>query len=299
MKAAPDSKVDNEDAFDEMKQPILNLYRGVEAQHSFLVEDGQQVVDCIPIEQQPAVRRFGGPVLKPRPLPEGSPSSDGPLPGQLDPQTKDRFANAMACPDGTIPMRRITLDEMSRFQNVRALLQKSPLGGGDPGDAGTDEMKKYATAGWGNQPNNGGVSTLNLWNPDVLPPVMLQSLSQVWFYGGVGAQPPPPSTGWAAYPNLLRRPHSPNKNRGRLQIMVRRAVAYADADVLTATEVYKFCKTMPKLVDGTPLYRGARWSIVGLLNERCERGGRATTRGRPWLWRLKTLAADKLSATSD
>ena len=202
IKAARTSAVENEDAFEEMKQHILELYRGVEAQHSFLVEDGGQVVDCIPIEQQPAIRRFGGPVLKPRPLPEGSPSSDEPLPGGLDPESKDRFGNAMWCPDGTIPMRRITLDEMARFRNVGAFLQKSPLGGGGPRGAGTGaETKQYATAGWGNQPNNGGYSTLNVWNPTVQPSQsQLQSLSQIWFYGGIDAQLQSVEAGWQVQP---------------------------------------------------------------------------------------------------
>jgi hypothetical protein len=95
-----------------------------------------------------------------------------------------------------------------------------------------------------------------------------------------------PSPCWARHRNLLRRPHSPNKNRGRLQIMVRRAFAYADTDALTATEVYEFCKTMPQLVDGAPLYRGARWSIVRVLETIAVRVRKAPP-NQAWIWRLR------------
>src|SRR4051812_31647755 len=73
MTATAGNQIESEDAFDEMRQHVLDLYQGVEARHSFLLEDGQQVVDCIPIDQQPAMRRFGGPVREPPPLPEGFP----------------------------------------------------------------------------------------------------------------------------------------------------------------------------------------------------------------------------------
>ena len=53
--ARPSSRVANEDAFSEMKSHILGLYEDVEAAHSFVDETGA-TFDCIPIEQQPALR---------------------------------------------------------------------------------------------------------------------------------------------------------------------------------------------------------------------------------------------------
>ena len=51
----PASRVAHEDAFAEMKNHIVSLYEGVEAQHSFVDESGS-IFDCIPVEQQPALR---------------------------------------------------------------------------------------------------------------------------------------------------------------------------------------------------------------------------------------------------
>src|SRR5215213_8575063 len=51
----PASRVANENAFSEMKSYILNLYEGVESQHSFM-DDSGGIFDCIPYEQQPALR---------------------------------------------------------------------------------------------------------------------------------------------------------------------------------------------------------------------------------------------------
>ena len=107
------------------------------------------------------------------------------------------------------------------------------------------------------------------------------------------------SQGWDRYPNLLRRPHAPNAGRGRLQVMLRRAFCYAGTDVLTAREIYEFCKTMPQLVEGAPLYRGARWSIIRILEKIAVRIGRAETIGRPWLWRLKSQPSGSEPVGSD
>lgn len=51
------TKVKDAAAFEEMRQHILNLYQGVEVGHSFVL-DGDHF-DCVPIQQQPAVRMQG------------------------------------------------------------------------------------------------------------------------------------------------------------------------------------------------------------------------------------------------
>ena len=49
--------------------------------------------------------------------------------------------NTMNCPEGSIPMRRVTLEDMTRFATVRDFMRKSPLGSADrreedePGDS--------------------------------------------------------------------------------------------------------------------------------------------------------------------
>ena len=53
------SRVAHEDAFAEMKAHILNLYDKTEAVQSFM-DEGGGIFDCIPIEQQPALRGSSG-----------------------------------------------------------------------------------------------------------------------------------------------------------------------------------------------------------------------------------------------
>jgi hypothetical protein len=55
------SKVAHSDAFEEMRAHVLSLYEKTEVPHSFVDEDGA-IFDCIPVEQQPALRGHTGPV---------------------------------------------------------------------------------------------------------------------------------------------------------------------------------------------------------------------------------------------
>src|ERR1700731_2569617 len=75
--AKPESKVAHDDAFADMKAHIVKLYDKTEAPHSFMDESGA-VYDCIPIEQQPALKGTHESVPKapdaPPAVPEGSPA---------------------------------------------------------------------------------------------------------------------------------------------------------------------------------------------------------------------------------
>jgi hypothetical protein len=89
---------------------------------------------------------------------------------------------------------------------------------------------------------------------------------------------------WINYPNLLRRPHSPNKGRGRLQVQIRRA--FVGREVLTSSEVYDHAYAKRR-VAGQQIDRPYRWSVVRILRTIADPIGRAQTAGRPRLWRLK------------
>jgi hypothetical protein len=47
------------------------------------------------------------------------------------------------------------------------------------------------------------------------------------------------SPGWSAYPNLQKRPHAPNKGRGRLQVQIRRA--FVGHRLRTSSQIYDWC----------------------------------------------------------
>ena len=76
-----ETKVAHEDAFAEMKGHILNLYEKTDARNSFMDESGA-IWDCIPIEQQPALRGSEGSVPKapdaPPAMPAGPQAAGGP-----------------------------------------------------------------------------------------------------------------------------------------------------------------------------------------------------------------------------
>jgi hypothetical protein len=86
---------------------------------------------------------------------------------------------------------------------------------------------------------------------------------------------------WPRHPNLRRRPHSPNKGRGRLQLQVRRVFA-ACGPVVSSSQVYDWCFAHKRKV--SQLRRHGVWRILQAVAERV---GRAETIGRPWLWRLR------------
>jgi hypothetical protein len=208
----PESRVRTVNAFREMRQHVLSLYQGVHVTHSFLLDT--QVFDCIPITEQPSVRHLLGgqkiatpPPIEPPPT-EALSSEPGPAAGrqpeepQLDPKQVDVFGNAISCDQGTIPMERVTLEQMTRFGSLREFLQKEPGGELLPGTAPGDHIHAFGRAVVA---NNGGGSWLNLWDPS---PVGAQdfSLSQQWYGGGTGATGDPVQTvegGWIKYPSYF------------------------------------------------------------------------------------------------
>jgi hypothetical protein len=100
--ASPDSKVVDAPSFEEMRQHILTLYRGVHVNHSYVL--GPQTFDCIPVDEQPSVRLLGLNRIAPAP-PAGSSN-----PSQ--------------------PMRRVTPEELSHFRTLREFFKKGPIEAG-------------------------------------------------------------------------------------------------------------------------------------------------------------------------
>jgi hypothetical protein len=89
---------------------------------------------------------------------------------------------------------------------------------------------------------------------------------------------------WFGHPNLRRRPEAPNAGRGRLQTQITRAFIAA-GPVVSSTQVYDWAFARRSQMRRSHLNRRRVWQ---LLREIAEPAGRASTRGRPWLWRLKS-----------
>src|SRR5271157_5542451 len=211
------SRVAHEEAFAEMKAHILKLYDKTEAPHSFMDESGG-IFDCIPIEQQPALRGSQGAVPKAPDLQlheaAGGPHDerkDTLIASPLGPDRKDKYGNVMHCPPGTIPMRRVTLEDMSRFETLRDFFQKGPRQSGRPPQTiippGVPATHRWAHA-FQNVNNGGGHSYLNLWDP-AIGANQIFSLSQHWYVGGSGGNLQTAECGWQVYPGMYgdTKPH--------------------------------------------------------------------------------------------
>jgi hypothetical protein len=211
--ARAQSKVAHEGAFADMKAHILKLYDKTEAPHSFMDESGA-IFDCIPIEQQPSLRGSRGAVPKAPEAPYHEMASAGPqdekqdslIASPLGPEKKDKYGNVMHCPAGTIPMRRVTLEDLTRFETLKDFFQKGPRGAGRPRPpraiepATVPATHRYAHA-YQIVNNGGGHSFLNLWAPPI-GPNQIFSLSQHWYVGGSGANLQTIECGWQVYPDF-------------------------------------------------------------------------------------------------
>jgi hypothetical protein len=220
----PESRVKDADAFEQMRQHILALYQGIEVNHSFVFDSSH--FDCVPIEQQPALRIHG--LKSIASAPPLSVLSRPAAPGvetaasvrrpalQLDPEKPfDEFGNSVHCEEHTIPMRRITLETMTHFPTLRQFLGKYPDGGAGVPGRKTDAPSVAAVAHkysitQQNVNNLGGNSNLNLWNPYVNTALgEVFSLSQEWYVGGSGYGLQTEEVGWIVYPAMFgdERPH--------------------------------------------------------------------------------------------
>jgi hypothetical protein len=211
---APGNHVQDAAAFEQMRQHILNLYTGVHVSHSFLLQNTH--VDCIPVMEQPSVRLTGATKLAAPPSSGvGETESTGGEKPMLATQVDaahsiDAFGNSTTCEAGTIPMARVTLDQMSHFATLADFFQKSP---------GEHEASAQLTSGKAQPPADPGVHVYsftyapevyqtgmtdgnNLWSPAVNSDQYF-SLSQLWEIGEsrVGYTQTA-ETGWQVYPSF-------------------------------------------------------------------------------------------------
>ena len=211
--ALPETRVEEAAAFEEMRQHILAMYEGVHVTHSFVLASDHY--DCVPTAQQPSVRLLGLKEIAspPPPLPEeGSSTNEGLIQSATQFGVEnffDEFGNSTACEGDTVSLRRVTLEEMTRFPTLRRFFQKSP-NESVPGD-GHDcvdvenilSNHRYAlTCQFVH--NLGGNSALNL-PPKGEPEVTTEageifSLSQEWYVGGSGPERQTAEVGWVVWP---------------------------------------------------------------------------------------------------
>lgn len=210
--AQKSSAVKDSASFAEMQQYVLNLYKDAHVSQSFLL--GNDHFDCIPIQEQPSVRKLGlGHIATPPPVSAALPqafSSNGSQHQAISSQLAesdqvDALGHSRACAAGTIPMRRITLEELSRFPNLKAYFQKTPDGAEQLPTRKIVPPQVYShkySYTYQNVTNIGQTDTISLWSPYVNTGAnQIFSLAQSWTVGTTGTTQTA-EVGWQNYPGL-------------------------------------------------------------------------------------------------
>ena len=191
-------RVQNPPAFNAMKNHIINMYSGVKDLASIKTFDLNNVtIDCIPVEQQPSAKlgdcdpNAKPPIHTESDYPGTGDNARGPgkpvyvqtLVGQGEPEDV-----GIQCQPRTVPIRRLTLEYLSKFPSLEALSYRPPVNITFPKPGflpvpfsfrtGTGAPRVWA---YGQEwiENWGGNTFLNVWNPRGS-----FSLSQAW-YGGI------------------------------------------------------------------------------------------------------------------
>jgi hypothetical protein len=204
--------------FAKMKEYVLGMYKDVsdvKIQDTFLGPGGN-FYDCIGFDQQPTYRaaKTAGydlsakpPALIPLAGPaHANPTAFSPLVYPILPPLlrglEDPFGNPLACPEGRVPLRRVTIAQMARLGKFENFFYKYPSAPPFAGTLGTTEIHHHAVC---NETSGGNYFTcstwLNVWEVDPSPGVF--SLSQLWLIGSTTAgKVQTIESGWQTYPTL-------------------------------------------------------------------------------------------------
>jgi Neprosin len=216
-------------ALEEMRQEIIERYKGVHVSHSFKVDS--QYYDCIDAMEQPSVRKLHLTKIATPPadlfqlqsrISDGNPK----LASLHGTQNEfDEFGNATSCPVGQVPLRRLTLEAMSHFETLKdfhglpeGLKQRAARSG-----EASDKASGFNEANGTLRPeansvtevpvtykgaymfqdvdNQGATSSIENDQPVVNPALgQVSSISAMWLDGGTGSNFQTIEEGFAVYP---------------------------------------------------------------------------------------------------
>lgn len=184
----PGSAVDNVYAFAEMKEYLLDRYKGVDPVDSVVGSDGQ-VIDYLREDMHPSARRWDGLATAPADapsMPEADDVADPRSSATVHPRPLTLAAGRERPTDST-PLYRTTLSQLCRFPTLAAFSAKDRPAGlaADFGAPTEDETvaavpsKRYAT---GEQTIDclGGSGKINVWNP-FASATYQSTFSQQWY----------------------------------------------------------------------------------------------------------------------
>jgi hypothetical protein len=166
------------------------------------------VVDCVPIARQPAMRAAGMRGHRIQLLPSratleadraarkiGRPDGrEGDPQGEKQAARQEYGSESETCPSGTIPIRRITMEILRNFRTLEEFFNKTPP------KKGPTSKHQYAHA-YRDGDNWGGQTILNVWSPYTERADEF-SLSQMWVVRGSGSSRETVEAGWQKYHDL-------------------------------------------------------------------------------------------------
>lgn len=178
-----------------------------------VVTDEGDTIDCVERDAQPAMRRRDLALadheieLAPRSWPTRD--ADPAIASAGEPGDEPATQVDPVCPEGSVPIVRLTMDSLLRFETLEDFHAKYPshldrsgeaLGEPEPPRIGASATHQYAHAyRW--VANMGAESNLNLWNPYTQRASEF-SLSQIWVTRGAGGSLETVEAGWQKYRDL-------------------------------------------------------------------------------------------------
>jgi hypothetical protein len=198
--------VRDEHEFARMRDYVVALHAGMDVTHSFADAAGK-VFDCVPIDQQPSLKGLDAAVAVPPDLGEvtglgAAPDRDEALRPAAQHAEFDRYGNSTQCPPGCVPVRRIALSELARFETLESFRSKVPRTrtGEDPSAPVADLSQNHRYAYTEQDTDNfGGHNFTSVWAPAV-GDKQIFSLAQHWYAAGTGAGHQTLEVGWQVFP---------------------------------------------------------------------------------------------------
>lgn len=188
----------------EITDHLVGYYEGVEVVHSYVNQHGQ-ILDCMPIDRQPA-STFDGKDAPAPPLPD-DPTPD--FHALMAAQTAlDGNGVETRCPEGAVPILRLTLEEAVGFSDLEQFLRlgqrqkrKPPTGDAKQEDPALAASTHRYAVGYQNVANCGGRSRNSVWTP-AMQGQDIMSLSQIWCSAGQESDNSlqTAEAGWQVYP---------------------------------------------------------------------------------------------------
>lgn len=128
------TNVSNDEAFNEIKKHIFTMYGGITDPKSVksYIRD-EDYIDCLPYLQQPTIHVLKLTAEDLKPPPESKPDPVFPKHTSNDPKdapltvpegSKDVHGNVMKCDKGWVPIRRLSLERITRFRDLGDFMDK-------------------------------------------------------------------------------------------------------------------------------------------------------------------------------